>query len=93
VERRGLEAVAHSGREWLPLESLVERACGTTCVETNRETLQRVTRGDLRLPPLVDVTAGAGVLGVTSLRTFGFEPAEADSIDRLERQGLLKPFR
>jgi hypothetical protein len=52
-----------------------------------------VTRGDLRLPPLVDVTAGAGVLGLTNLRTFNFEPAEPSSIDRLERQGFLKPFR
>ena len=93
MERRGLEAVAHSRRELLPLESLGARACGTTCVETSRETLQRVTGRDLRLPPLVDVAAGAGALGLTSLRTFGFEPAESNSIDRLERQGILKTFR
>ena len=86
MERSGFEAVAHSRRE-------LSRACRAVCVETNRETLQRVTRGDLRLPPLVDVAADAGVLGLTSLRTFDFEPAEANSIDRLERQGILKPFR
>ena len=93
MERSGLEAVAHSRRELSPFESLRWCACGTACVETNRKTLQRVTRGDLRLPPLVDVAADAGVLRLTSFRTFNFEPAETGSIDRLERQGILKPFR
>ena len=79
MHRGGREAIARDGRE-------------LTCVETIGEPLQRVPRGDLRLPAFVHETADTRVQGLPRLRAFGLEPIEAGVIDRLERQAVLKPL-
>src|SRR5215467_13484840 len=56
-----------------------------------RDALQRVTRGHLRLPPLVDVPADSYASLPTYAHAFGLQALEARAIDRFERQTVLEP--
>jgi hypothetical protein len=61
-----------------------------TSPQTIGNRLKRVTRGDLRVAPFVDIRADALHRRHASVGTRGFKPVEAEAIDRLERQLVLK---
>jgi hypothetical protein len=92
MERSRREAVAQNRRQLPPFKLSAWRACRTTRVEAGGETLKRVPRGDLRLPPFVHVTADARLLNPPRLRAFGLQMIQTSVIDGLKRQAILKPL-
>jgi len=61
-----------------------------TSPQTIGNRLKRMTRRNLRVAPFVDVRADALHRRHASVGTRGFEAIEAEAIDRLERQLILK---
>ena len=76
----------HRGR----LKTLADNRRQLPGAEARCQTLQRVPRGDLRLPAFVLVATDASAGCLPHFHTFGFEPIEADVIDGLEGQAVLK---
>ncbi len=58
--------------------------------QAERETLQRVTRGDLRLTALVHVLPDTRARLDSRISAFSFQSREARKVDGLERQAVLK---
>jgi hypothetical protein len=84
----------------LQLRGVDRRQHGATRLDTCRDLLESMTRRDLRLTPLVDVAARAGLhagpfggtLGGTGGGTGEAQHLQPRHVDRLERQRRLKPL-
>jgi len=76
--------------EFFALRACVDDGIDRPSAQTGGDALERVTRGDLRLPPSVRETADADASLPPNRDAFGFQPFEARDIDWFKRQAVLK---